>query len=143
MDVTAALQGLTKIDYVDGLGLAVGAHEVSFAHITKRFLRVSVLQAQSAPLPESGVARAEALERELSRFLQESEVTPDQVVLCLPRQQAFVSRLVIPETARGSLHQVVEYEIERFVPLPKESSKVACTVLRAVLPVRVSSVYHA
>ena len=120
MDVAAALQGLTKIDYVDGLGLAVGAHEVSFAHITKRFLRVSVLQAQSAPLPESGVARAEALERELSRFLQESEVTPDQVVLCLPRQQAFVSRLVIPETARGSLHQVVEYEIERFVPLPKE-----------------------
>jgi Tfp pilus assembly protein PilN len=40
--------------------------------------------------------------------------------LCLPRQYAFVSRLIIPETARGSLAQVVEYEIERLVPLSKE-----------------------
>lgn len=120
MDVTAAIQGLTKIDYVDGLGLAIGAREVSLAHITKRFLRVSVLQAQSLLLPESDSERAEALEQALTRFLQDIQVTPDQVVLCLPRQQAFVSRLVIPETARGSLSQVVEYEIEQLVPLAKE-----------------------
>jgi Tfp pilus assembly protein PilN len=120
VDVTAAVQGLTKIDYVDGLGLAIGAQDISFAHITKRFLRVSVLQARSLPLPESGSERAEALEQALTRFLQDIQVTPDQVVLCLPRQQAFVSRLVIPETARGSLSQVVEYEIEQLVPLSKE-----------------------
>lgn len=120
MDVTAAIQGLTKIDYVDGLGLAIGAQEVSFAHIAKRFLRVSVLQTRSVPLPDSGNERAEALEQALTQFLQDIQVTPEQVVLCLPRQQAFVSRLVIPETARGSLRQVVEYEIEQLVPLSKE-----------------------
>jgi len=120
VDITAAMQGLTKIDYVDGLGVAVGAHEVSCAHITKRFLRVSVLQAQALPLPESGVERTAALERILVNFLREIQVNPDQVVLCLPRRQAFVSRLVIPETARGSLTQVIEYEIERLLPLPKE-----------------------
>lgn len=120
MDVAAAVQELTKIDYVDGIGLAIGAQEVSFAHITKRFLRVSVLQAQSLALPISGPERAETLEQALSRFLQEIQVTPDQVVLSLPRQHAFVSRLIIPETARGSLSQVVEYEIERLVPLAKE-----------------------
>jgi Tfp pilus assembly protein PilN len=120
VDIAAAIQGLTKIDYVDGLGVAVGAHEVSCAHITKRFLRVSVLQAQALPLPESGVERTAALEQILVNFLQEIQVNPDQVVLCLPRHQAFVSRLVIPETARGSLTQVIEYEIERLLPLPKE-----------------------
>jgi len=120
VDVTAAVQGLTKIDYVDGLGLTVGAQEASFAHITKRFLRVSVLQARSWSLPKDGVERAEALEQALSQFLQEIQGTPEQVVLCLPRELAFVSRLIIPETARGSLGQVVEYEIERLVPLPKE-----------------------
>ena len=120
MDVSAVMQGLTKIDYVDGLGLAVSAQEVSFAHLTKRFLRVSLLQARSLPLPRDGAERAEALEQALNRVLQEIEVTPDQVVLCLPREHAFVSRLIIPETARGSLNQVVEYEIERLVPLAKE-----------------------
>ncbi len=120
MDVTSAVQSLTKIDYVDGLGLAIGAREVSFAHVKKRFLRVSVLQTYSISLPESGEERVVALEQALHQFLQEVQVTPDQVVLSLPRQHAFVSRLVIPETARGSLNQVIEYEIERLLPLPKE-----------------------
>lgn len=120
MDITAAVQGLTKIDYVDGLGLAVGAHDVSFAHITKRFLRVSVLQARSLPLPEDGAERADALVQALTQFLQEIQVSPDQIVLCLPRHHALISRLMIPETARGSLGQVIEYEIERLLPLPKE-----------------------
>src|SRR5258708_19263939 len=98
VDVTCAVQSLTKIDYVDGLGLAIGAREVSFAHVKKRFLRVSVLQTYSISLPESGEERAAALEQALNQFLQEVQGTPDQVVLCLPRHQAFVSRLLIPET---------------------------------------------
>jgi Tfp pilus assembly PilM family ATPase len=71
-------------------------------------------------LPESGEERTAALEQALNQFLQEVQVNPDQVVLCLPRHHAFVSRLVIPETARGSLNQVIEYESERLLPLPKE-----------------------
>lgn len=120
MDVATTVQGLTKIDYVNGLGIAIGAHEVSFAHISKRFLRVTLLHARSFSLPEAGAERTAALENALALFLQELQAKPEQVVVCLPRQLAFVSRLVIPETARGSLAQVVEYEIERLVPLPKE-----------------------
>jgi Tfp pilus assembly protein PilN len=120
VDLTAVVQSLAKIDYVDGLGLAIGAHDVSLVHMSKRFLRVAVLQTYSAALPESGEERAVALEQALTQFAQDMQVTPEQVVLCVPRHLAFVSRLVIPETARGSLAQVIEYEIERLVPLPKE-----------------------
>jgi Tfp pilus assembly protein PilN len=120
VDVTAAVQSLAKIDYVNGIGIAIGSQEVSFVHVSKRFLRVSVLQTYSAPLLESGELRTAALEHALSQFVQEVQVIPDQIVLCLPRHLAFVSRLVIPATARGSLTQVIEYEIERLVPLPKE-----------------------
>lgn len=120
MDVTAAVQGLTKIDYVDGLGISVNAQSISFAHLKKRFVRVSLLQARSQLLPDDESERAEAIERALVQFLQEIQVSPDQIVLSLPRRHAFVSRLIIPETARGSLAQVIEYEIERLVPLSKE-----------------------
>jgi Tfp pilus assembly protein PilN len=126
VDVTAAVQGLSKIDYVDGLGIVIGAQDISFAHVKKRFLRVAVLQAQALPLPEAGPERDDAIERALSQFLQEIQVSPDQIVLSLPRQHAFVSRLVIPETARGSLNQVIEYEIERLVPLAKEEIYYDC-----------------
>jgi Tfp pilus assembly protein PilN len=52
--------------------------------------------------------------------LAEIQVNPDQIVLSLPRSQAYMSRLVLPMTARGSLAQVVDYELERLLPLSRE-----------------------
>lgn len=120
MDLAATVQRLAKIDYLDGLGLAIGAQEVSFAHVAKRFFRVSLRHAWTAPLPESGRERVEAFGRALTQFLHDIEVTPDQVVLSLPRRAACVSRLMVPETARSSLSQVIDYEVERLLPFPKE-----------------------
>jgi Tfp pilus assembly protein PilN len=71
-------------------------------------------------LPEGGRERAEALSTALTEFLRDIEVTPDQVVLCLSRRVACVSRLIVPETARGSLPQILDYEVERLLPFPKE-----------------------
>ena len=120
MDLTATVQRLTKVDYLDGLGIAVGSREVSLVHLTKRALRVSLRHARTMPLPESGRERAEAYEQALKQFLRDIEVTPDRVVLCLSRRVACVSRLMVPETARGSLSQVIDYEVERLLPFPRE-----------------------
>jgi len=120
MDLTATVQRLTKVDYLDGLGIAVGSREVSLVHLTKRALRVSLRHARTMPLPESGRERAEAYEQALNQFLRDIEVTPDRVVLCLSRRVACVSRLMVPETARGSLSQVIDYEVERLLPFPRE-----------------------
>src|SRR5229473_1803465 len=120
MDLTAIVHRLTKVDYLDGLGIAVGSREVSLVHLTKRALRVSLRHARTMPLPESGRERAEAYEQALKQFLRDIEVTPDRVVLCLSRRVACVSRLMVPETARGSLSQVIDYEVERLLPFPRE-----------------------
>jgi Tfp pilus assembly protein PilN len=120
MDLTAIVHRLTKVDYLDGLGVAVGSREVSLVHLTKRALRVSLRHARTVPLPESGRERAEAYEQALHQFLRDIEVTPDRVVLCLSRRVACVSRLMVPETARGSLSQVIDYEVERLLPFPRE-----------------------
>lgn len=120
MDLTATVQRLTKVDYLDGLGVAIGSREVSLVHLTKRALRVSLRHAHTVPLPESGRERAEAYEQALNQFLRDIEVTPDRVVLCLSRRVACVSRLMVPETARGSLSQVIDYEVERLLPFPRE-----------------------
>jgi Tfp pilus assembly protein PilN len=120
MDLTATVQRLTKVDYLDGLGIAADSREVSFVHLTKRALRVSLRHARTVPLPESGQERVTAYGQALALFLQDIEVTPDHVVLCLSRRVACVSRLIVPETARGSLSQVIDYEVERLLPFPRE-----------------------
>ena len=79
MDLTAAVQRLTKVDYLDGLGVAVSLRDVSFVHMSKRALRVSLRNARTVPLPESGQERVEAYGRALSQFLRDIEVTPDHV----------------------------------------------------------------
>jgi Tfp pilus assembly protein PilN len=120
VDLAATAQRLTRIDYLDGLGVAVGLQEVAFVHVAKRFLRVSLRHARTLPLPVSGNERTDAFNVALTQFLEDIDVTPDQIVLCLPRHSACVSRLIVPETARGSLRQIIDYEVERLLPFPKE-----------------------
>lgn len=120
VDLAATAQHLAKVDYLDGLGLAVSTREVSLVHLAKRFFRVSLRHARTVALPESGHERMEALNAALTQFLQDIDVSPDQVVLCLSRRAACVSRLLVPETARGSLNQIIDYEVERLLPFPKE-----------------------
>jgi Tfp pilus assembly protein PilN len=120
VELAAAAQRLARFDYLDGLGIAVGVQEVSLVHIAKRFFRVSLRHARTVPLPVSGTERMEALGGTLTQFLQDIDVTPDQIVLCLSRHSACVSRLIVPETARGSLNQIIDYEVERLLPFPKE-----------------------
>ena len=120
MDLTATAQRLSQIDYLDGLGIAVGAREVSFVHSTKRFFRIALRKVQTVPLPEDRADYFLALRQALADFLATIETIPDQIVLCLPRQNASVSRLLVPETARSSLEQVIRYEVERLLPFRED-----------------------
>ena len=120
MDFAASFQQIAKVDYLDGLGVALSAQEMSLVHMTKRFFQVTLRHARTLPLPASGQERLVAFEEALRQFLSDIDTSPDQVVICLPRQAASVSRLMVPETARGSLDQVIGYEVERLLPFAKE-----------------------
>ena len=120
MNLPPSVQRLATVDYCDGLGIAVGPHAVSFVHTTKRFFQVGLKTARTVPLPETAADHLTAIRRALTDFLADIETLPDQTVLCLPRTEASVSRLVVPEAARGSLEQVVRYEVERLLPFREE-----------------------
>ena len=120
MNLPPSVQRLATVDYCDGLGIAVGSHAVSFVHSTKRFFQVGLKETRTVPLPATAEDHLPAIRRALDDFLADIETLPDQTVLCLPRTQASVSRLVVPEAARGSLEQVVRYEVERLQPFREE-----------------------
>ena len=120
MDLAASFQQLAKVDYLDGLGIALGTNEMSLVHMTKRFFQLGLCHVRTVPLPEAGTERLDVFKTALKQFLDDIEVSPDQVVLSLPRQTASVSRLLVPEAAQASLDQVIGYEVERLLPFPQE-----------------------
>ncbi len=120
MNIAATLQRLRKADFLNGIGIAVGIRDVSFVHVRKRVMRVSLRHARTVPLPESGRERLDEFDHALNNFLQDIESTPDQVVLSLPRHTAYVSRLVVPESARDVIHEVIGYQADQLLPFPKE-----------------------
>jgi len=120
MELGTTLQRLMKADFFDGIGIAVGTRDVSFVHIMKRFMQVSLRHARTVALPEAGRERLDEFDHALHTFLQDIETTPDQVVLSLPRHAAYVSRIVVPDSARDVISEVIGYQADQLLPFPKE-----------------------
>ena len=102
----------------------MGTHEVALAHVSKRFFKVVLKQAQSFPLPaiDHPAERRQALAQAILTFVRDHKVDTRRTYLCLPRAEAFFNRVLLPAAARENLSQVLEYEIEHLVPLPRDSS---------------------
>ena len=54
MTIGELSQRLRRADFLDGLGIYVGPHEVALAHVAKRFFRVALRHAATFPLPGAG-----------------------------------------------------------------------------------------
>jgi general secretion pathway protein L len=115
-------QRLRRADFVDGLGIYVGTHEVAFAHLSKRLFQVAVKRTATVPLPgtDQPAERRQALTNAVIAFTREGNVDTRRTVLCVPRAEAAFNRVFLPAAARENLAQVLEYEIENLIPLPRD-----------------------
>ena len=82
-------QRLRRADFLDGLGIYVGAHEVALAHVSKRFFNVSLKQARTFPLPAADrpAERRQALTQAVLAFAGERRVDTRRTYHCLPREE--------------------------------------------------------
>ena len=122
MTLSELSQRLSRADFVDGLGIFVDEHEVALAHLRKRLFQVAVRGTRTVPLPgeDRPVERRLALTQAVAAFTREGEVDTRRTVLCVPRAQAALNRVLLPAAAKENLAQVLEYEIENLIPLPRD-----------------------
>jgi Tfp pilus assembly PilM family ATPase/Tfp pilus assembly protein PilN len=115
-------QRLSRADFVDGLGIYIDDHEVALAHLRKRLFQVAVRGTRTVPLPgaDRPDERRLALSQAVAAFTRDGEVDARRTVLCVPRSQAAFNRVLLPAAAKENLAQVLEYEIENLIPLPRE-----------------------
>lgn len=122
MNLAELSQRLSRADFLDGLGIYIGPNEAAFVHLDKRFFRVRLRGHAVVPLPgvDRAAERPAALAQAVAQFAQEHKVDTRRTVLCLPRAQAAFSRAQLPAAARENLEQVLEYELENLIPLPRD-----------------------
>jgi Tfp pilus assembly protein PilN len=122
MDLTTFSHRVRRVDFVDGLGIYVGPEHVSLALVRKRFLSVALVASRTYPLAPvtRQEERVQGLTQAVAGFVRETKVEPGAVHLCLARQELLLNRLILPAAARENLAQVLEYEIERVIPLPRD-----------------------
>jgi general secretion pathway protein L len=109
-------------DFLDGLGVLVTPSDVALAAVSKRFFQVRVGDVRTVPLPprEQASERRQALTGAIKDFIAGHEIDPNHAVLCVPRADAAITRVLLPAAAQENLAQVLEYEMENLVPLPRE-----------------------
>lgn len=115
-------QRLKRADFVEGLGIYVGAREAALAHVSKRLFQVTLKRTASYPLPpvEQAAERQQALSDAVTAFTKEGEVDVRRTYVCVPRSEAAFNRVLLPAAARENLAQVIEYEIENLIPFPRD-----------------------
>jgi general secretion pathway protein L len=109
-------------DFLEGLGLFVTPSSVALAAVSKRFFQVRVGDVRTVPLPprEQPAERRQALTDAIREFIANHAIDPNHAVLCVPRADAAITRVLLPAAAQENLAQVLEYEMENLVPLPRE-----------------------
>jgi general secretion pathway protein L len=115
-------QRLGRADFLDGVGIYIGPHEMALASVSKRFLQVSLKDAATYPLPpaDQPTERRAAVAAAVAAFVREHQVDTRRAFLALSRSEAAFSRALLPAAARENLAQVLEYEIENLVPFERE-----------------------
>ena len=113
---------MRRPDFLDGLGVFVGPSDVSLAAVSKRLFQVRLVEARTVPLParQQAAERREALVAAVRAFVHDHEAEASQAVLCVPRAELAVTRVLLPAAAQENLAQVLEYEMENLVPLPRD-----------------------
>jgi len=114
-------QQIRRIDFLQALGVSIEPDGVAIACVSKRFLSVALRHFKRHPLPPLSelAERKRALAQAVSAFIDEFGIEPGCLYLSLPRQEIMVNRLLLPAAAKENLSQVLEYEIERVIPLER------------------------
>jgi general secretion pathway protein L len=109
-------------DFLDGIGVFVTPTDLAIAAVSKRLFRIRIGEIRTVPIPprEQPAERRQALVTAVRDFIAGHEIDPHNAVLCVPRADVAVTRVLLPAAAQENLAQVLEYEMENLVPLPRE-----------------------
>jgi len=106
------------------LGIDFRGDHMNIAHLVRTFKGLSLADSECLePIYDhesSTEERYKLLFEDLRRFLNDRKISPDSVVLGLPRNEILFKFINIPKVPRDEVKSVLEYELELLFPYPSE-----------------------
>jgi Tfp pilus assembly protein PilN len=121
MDVKTFFARLSKADFADAVGVALGVDGAALALVRKRFNRVVVVACESLPLEGDAGQRWAGLAETVRNFAARHAPDGARISVALERRAALLAHMQLPAAAADNLDKVVAYETDRLIPLPAES----------------------
>ncbi len=139
------IRNLSRADFLKSVGLYITHDRLVFVRLRKNFLNLALLEHEVRELPHGENrqaiseltgwiaedvreialkaehdSRERALRQAILSLLPHFNVARDSIYICVPQDQAVVQPLFFPLAAESNLRQVLEYEIERYLPFRRE-----------------------
>jgi Tfp pilus assembly protein PilN len=139
------IRKLSRADFLRSVGLYIMRDRLVLVRLRKNFLNLALVEHEARQLPQGEERQAiseltgwiaedvreialkaeqDSRERTLRQavlsLLPHFNAGRDALHICVPQERAIVQQLYFPLAAEGNLRQVLEYEIERYLPFRRE-----------------------
>jgi len=113
---------LSRADFLKSAGLYVTPDRLYLVRLRKDLFRLSLIEEEIREIPsgEDAASRRQAIGEALRSFLSRFDLAKEPFYVCLSPDQVVSLELFLPQAAAENLSQVVEYEIERYLPFRRE-----------------------
>ncbi len=112
---------LSRADFARSAGLYITPERFYLVRMRKSLTSISIIGAESRAIPpaDDPAARIQALADAL-RSLVRFDATRDPLYICLSSDQVISLEMSLPQVAGDHLSEVVNYEVERYIPFRRE-----------------------
>jgi Tfp pilus assembly protein PilN len=139
------LQNLSRVDFATSVGLYVMSDRMILVRLRKVLNNISLLAQEAYNLPLADEKHAlsgltgwipddiseiavkvasdsseQTLKQALLALMPHYRAHKDAFYICLPQEQAVAQEITLPAAAESDLQQVLNYEIERYLPFRRE-----------------------
>ena len=114
-------KALSRADFVHSTGLYITPERFYLVRMRKSMTNIAIVEAETREIPTAGdpAARNQALADAL-RSLVRFDPARDPLYICLSSDQVISLEMSLPQVAGDNISQVVNYEIERYIPFRRE-----------------------
>ena len=112
MDVKSFFARLSKADFADAVGVALGAEAAALALVRKRFNTVAVVLCESVPLDGDATQRWQTVAEVVRSFVARHAPEGARIAVALERRAALLAHMQLPAAAAENLEKVVAYEAD-------------------------------
>jgi hypothetical protein len=113
------MHSLSRVDFLNSVGLYITRNSLSLVCLRKDLFRISLVAEEVREISAVGneAAGRQALADTIAPLLTNFNPAEDPFYICLSPDQTLVCEVLLPQVAEESMRQVLEYEIERLPPL--------------------------